>query len=350
MSKLWRIARTALAASLAALLLSPPAQASIPRHAPDAAAVTLLTAPAHAERVEEWLIRDPLGEAGGLNLTAFCGNDPINKVDPLGLVYVPGRLYEVDIINGLPLVQNPEYGGFLGLKKTLAWEPPTNDELTRYFTRTDDGAWRVARDAEVIGRHNATARQFERDYYDLMAEAFNRETVDAIEKAGVVAVTAPFAVCGGAEVFPLAKSACDSACIYSFVRGGYCLGRAAAPVVAGWQWLKSRFVRGQAPFPSSPLPGYGPLAQPQIGFIDRVTGQMIKQGPLGLDPGQLSSHVEIVEAHAVNTATAQGFSLIPHVNGTYILKASGQFGGDVSAVLARIAEFYRISADKIIVR
>ncbi len=33
----------------------------------------------------KWLSRDPLGEQGGLNLTAFCGNDPVNQVDPLGL-------------------------------------------------------------------------------------------------------------------------------------------------------------------------------------------------------------------------------------------------------------------------
>ena len=34
-----------------------------------------------------WLSRDPLGEAGGINLYAFCGNDPVNRIDPLGLAY-----------------------------------------------------------------------------------------------------------------------------------------------------------------------------------------------------------------------------------------------------------------------
>ena len=33
----------------------------------------------------KWLTPDPIGERGGVNLTAFCGNDPVNKVDPLGL-------------------------------------------------------------------------------------------------------------------------------------------------------------------------------------------------------------------------------------------------------------------------
>ncbi|MDZ4199376.1 MAG: RHS repeat-associated core domain-containing protein [Kiritimatiellia bacterium] len=33
----------------------------------------------------KWLTPDPIGERGGVNLTAFCNGDPINKVDPLGL-------------------------------------------------------------------------------------------------------------------------------------------------------------------------------------------------------------------------------------------------------------------------
>ncbi len=41
-------------------------------------------------RFGRWLSRDPLGEAGGFNLYAYCGNDPVNRHDPLGL-------YEVDV-------------------------------------------------------------------------------------------------------------------------------------------------------------------------------------------------------------------------------------------------------------
>jgi RHS repeat-associated protein len=46
-----------------------------------------------------WLNRDPLGEAGGLNLYEFVGNDSVNGVDPLGLFwrfgpYVFGRVPE----------------------------------------------------------------------------------------------------------------------------------------------------------------------------------------------------------------------------------------------------------------
>ncbi len=122
---------TLLMAAFAALFAAAPAPASIPRPAPKVAALPLLSAsiptqenretspqkiasgvfedtrPEHARwfalylvetqqarwllaveltpEVREWLSRDPLGEQGGLNLTAFCGNDPVNQVDPLGL-------------------------------------------------------------------------------------------------------------------------------------------------------------------------------------------------------------------------------------------------------------------------
>jgi RHS repeat-associated protein len=37
-----------------------------------------------------WLNEDPIEEQGGLNLYAFVGNEPVNGVDALGLMYVPG--------------------------------------------------------------------------------------------------------------------------------------------------------------------------------------------------------------------------------------------------------------------
>ena len=40
-----------------------------------------------------WINRDPIGEDGGLNLYAFCGNDPVNKWDYLGLAAIAWGSY-----------------------------------------------------------------------------------------------------------------------------------------------------------------------------------------------------------------------------------------------------------------
>lgn len=53
------------------------------------------SASAHYDpRMGRWLSRDPLGEQGGFNLYAYCGNDPVNRHDPLGLSWsdkIPDR-------------------------------------------------------------------------------------------------------------------------------------------------------------------------------------------------------------------------------------------------------------------
>lgn len=41
-----------------------------------------------------WLSRDPAGEGGGLNLYAYCNNNPVNLVDPLGLKADDNHLFD----------------------------------------------------------------------------------------------------------------------------------------------------------------------------------------------------------------------------------------------------------------
>jgi RHS repeat-associated protein len=40
--------------------------------------------------LQRWLNQDPIGERGGINLYRFCGNDPIDLYDPLGLLFGQG--------------------------------------------------------------------------------------------------------------------------------------------------------------------------------------------------------------------------------------------------------------------
>ncbi len=42
------------------------------------------------EKDGRWPNRDPIGERGGLNLYGFVGNNPISRIDPLGLDYYGG--------------------------------------------------------------------------------------------------------------------------------------------------------------------------------------------------------------------------------------------------------------------
>ncbi len=67
--------------------------------------------------VETWphghYTRDPIGERGGLNLYGFVGNDPIRKLDPIGLAYFAYR----------PL------GGFLGFLGVFGGDEPADDNL-----------------------------------------------------------------------------------------------------------------------------------------------------------------------------------------------------------------------------
>ena len=70
-----------------------------------------------------WLTRDPLGEAGGINLYGFVGNNPMNFLDPFGLekliVWVPANTHNDlhdGVGNSLPYYHDTETG-----QRTPAW-------------------------------------------------------------------------------------------------------------------------------------------------------------------------------------------------------------------------------------
>ena len=64
-------------------------------HAPSGLNLTLYRA--YNPQPGRWLSRDPIGEAGGINLYGYVGNDPVSMVDPLGLL---DRVYtETDVQN-----------------------------------------------------------------------------------------------------------------------------------------------------------------------------------------------------------------------------------------------------------
>jgi RHS repeat-associated protein len=47
-----------------------------------------------------WLSNDPIGISGGLNLYAFCSNDPVNFVDPMGLAIVKNKTSWPIVVSG----------------------------------------------------------------------------------------------------------------------------------------------------------------------------------------------------------------------------------------------------------
>jgi RHS repeat-associated protein len=51
-----------------------------------------------------WLSNDPIGISGGLNLYEFCGNNPVNFMDPMGLAEVKTRSFDIYGAHGAVVV------------------------------------------------------------------------------------------------------------------------------------------------------------------------------------------------------------------------------------------------------
>jgi RHS repeat-associated protein len=107
--------------------------------------------------LQRWLSRDPIQETGGINLYGFVGNEPINKIDPLGL-YNP--------ISG----PNGPVGPGSGLADPSNYLPPPAFTLTGNYTAP------VVSTQDII---KALQDEFSRiangpyNFYDMMGSDFD---------------------------------------------------------------------------------------------------------------------------------------------------------------------------------
>ncbi|MDE1464139.1 polymorphic toxin-type HINT domain-containing protein [Spartinivicinus poritis] len=89
----------------------------------------------YAPHLSIWTTRDPLGEAGGINLYQFVESDPVNLIDPLGLA--PGEKFQTQIA-----AERDMYDWMTWmLLPTLVGLGETPDYFVTGPYQTEDGCW-----------------------------------------------------------------------------------------------------------------------------------------------------------------------------------------------------------------
>ncbi len=98
--------------------------------------------------IGRFLTPDPIGFAGGLNLYAYCGNDPVNRVDPLGLADWQTGSYLGDVKLALKVEAqalnpvNVAKGGVALVKRAQQVGPEeAGKELCHSLVETYKGIW-----------------------------------------------------------------------------------------------------------------------------------------------------------------------------------------------------------------
>ena len=142
---------------------------SMPRHANSG--LSLYPARAYDPSLQRWLTRDPLGEAGGMNLYGFVGNDAIGGVDPYGLNWFTDWWHNLWHIHGGSTTANPDSLEAIESSEDIGATPLT-DENGR-IVRPGDTLENALLAAGVNIAMMGVGGPEDKALYDAATEAFN---------------------------------------------------------------------------------------------------------------------------------------------------------------------------------